>query len=616
MGINHLRKNWSTSPASPTSPALPASSAFTQKTQSKKNTFKRNLSFRLTGLLVLSCVGFGNGAIALAQITPDATLGTEASRMQQNGVTDQIEGGAARGESLFHSFEEFNVGEGRQVYFDNPDGIEYIFSRVTGNRQSNILGTLGVLGQADLFLLNPNGIVFGPNAQLDVNGSFLAGTGDGILFPAGVEFSAVNPQAPPLLTMRAPIGLQYGANPGAIRVEGTGNNLKIASETVPMVWDNRPVGLPAPSGETLALIGGEVSLVGGNLTAASGRIELGSVGGDSTVNLSPDPQGWRLGYETVQNFRNIELTEAASVDASGLGAGAIRVRGHSISLQDGSALLAGTLGSGSGASLILQAEEAIALSGANANGFVSTLQTDIDPAATGNAGDLTIATGRLMLRDGAFVSASTLGQGNGGALIIRAAESVELSGVDGDGNSSRLLARVNPGAPGNAGDLTITTGRLMLRDGGRVSASINGDGNGGALTIRAAESLELSGADGNGVSSRFLTRINEGGAGNAGDLTIETGRLILRDGAAISASTSGEGNGGALTIRAAESVELSGVKRDGDSSRLATQVNREATGNAGDLTIETRPVDFLGWGLCLCFDIWSGQWRGADYPGS
>ena len=572
MRINHLRNHHPTPPASP----APLTS------------LQKHFRLKLSSLIGLSLFTFGQNPLALAQITPDATLGAESSRLQSNGVTDHLNGGAVRGANLFHSFEEFNVGQGRQVYFINPDGIEHIFSRVTGQSRSDILGTLGVSGPADLFLLNPNGVVFGPNARLDVNGSFLVSTGDRIRFSNGVEFSAENPQAPPLLTIQTPIGLQYGANPGAIRVEGTGNNLSLDSERTGLVQrENRSVGLQASSGETLALVGGEVSLAGGNLTAASGRIELGSVAGDSTVTLSPDPSGWRLGYDGVRNFRNIELTEAASADASGLGAGTVQLRGRSILLQNGSALLSGTLGSDSGASLTLRAEETIELSGANPNGLFSLLNTDVNPNAAGNAGDLTVETDRLILQDGSRISASTFGAGNSGALTIRAAESVELSGLNRDGNSSRLLARVNPGATGDAGNLTIETGRLVIRDGGRVSASINGQGNGGALTIRATELVELSGADGEDVSSRFLTRINEGGAGDAGNLIIETGRLILRDGALITSSIVGQGNGGRLTIRAAESVELSGLNPNGVSSRLVTQVNQEATGNAGDLTIET-----------------------------
>ena len=113
------------------------------------------------------------GNCANAQITPDNTLGNENSNVTSTGSVDQIEGGATRGANLFHSFEEFNVDEGGAAYFTNPAGIENILSRVTGSNPSEILGTLGVLGNANLFLINPNGIVFGPNARLDVGGSFV-----------------------------------------------------------------------------------------------------------------------------------------------------------------------------------------------------------------------------------------------------------------------------------------------------------------------------------------------------------------------------------------------------------------------------------------------------------
>ncbi|PHJ71533.1 hypothetical protein VF03_19975 [Nostoc linckia z2] len=127
-----------------------------------------------------------------------------------NGA-DLIEGGVQSGTNLFHSFAEFNVNNGQRIYFANPTGIANILSRVTGNNPSNILGTLGVNGAANLFLLNPNGIIFGPNAQLDIQGSFLATTANSFQFPDGSEFSATNPQAPPLLTMTVPVGVQFGS---------------------------------------------------------------------------------------------------------------------------------------------------------------------------------------------------------------------------------------------------------------------------------------------------------------------------------------------------------------------------------------------------------------------
>ena len=142
---------------------------------------------------------------ARGQITPDSTLGNESSMVTndvliQGDVADLIEGGAARGSNLFHSFLDFNVDDGQRVYFANPLGIEHILSRVTGGNPSNILGTLGVDGTADLFLLNPNGIVFGPNATLDVAGSFYATTAAAIPLGEGV-FSAADPEQSTLLTV-------------------------------------------------------------------------------------------------------------------------------------------------------------------------------------------------------------------------------------------------------------------------------------------------------------------------------------------------------------------------------------------------------------------------------
>ncbi|EGJ28693.1 MULTISPECIES: filamentous hemagglutinin N-terminal domain-containing protein [Moorena] len=146
---------------------------------------------------------------ANAQITPDTTLpAAERSLFHQssgqvNGeIVDLIKGGSIRDINLFHSFLEFNVGDGQRVYFANPAGIENILSRVTGANPSNIFGTLGVDGGANLFLINPNGIFFGNNAKLDVSGSFVGTTADGIGFGNQGVFSASNPEPPsPLLTV-------------------------------------------------------------------------------------------------------------------------------------------------------------------------------------------------------------------------------------------------------------------------------------------------------------------------------------------------------------------------------------------------------------------------------
>jgi len=195
---------------------------------------------RVTGTITLAgyfALAFSTGS-ALAQITPDDTLGAESSIVTPNAnvggsVGDRIDGGATRGANLFHSFLEFNVGNRQRVYFANPTGIQNIFSRVTGTDPSQIRGTLGVDGGANLFLLNPNGIIFGQNAQLDIAASLVATTANSLLFENGFEFSTRNPQAPPLLTINLSPGLQYGSNrSGAISNSGNlavGQNLTLAA---------------------------------------------------------------------------------------------------------------------------------------------------------------------------------------------------------------------------------------------------------------------------------------------------------------------------------------------------------------------------------------------------
>ncbi|MEC4816504.1 MAG: filamentous hemagglutinin N-terminal domain-containing protein [Scytonema sp. PMC 1069.18] len=535
---------------------------------------------------------------ALAQsIAADDTL-PENSRVNVEGNITNITGGTRAGDNLFHSFREFSVLNRNEAHFNDVTNIQNIISRVTGSSISTIDGLIKVLGNANLFLLNPNGIVFGPNARLDINGSFVASTANSIRFADGFEFNARAAQSTPLLTMSVPTGLQYGTNPGRIQVSGDGQGVRTTSQLI-----DTTNALRVPSNQTLALIGGEVSLEGATLKTAGGRIELGSVSGDGFVSLTPINKGFSFGYETAPNLSNIELTQQAIVDASGEGGGDVQVTGRRITLTDGSQIEASTLRSQPGATVALNARELVEVSGTSVDGFNSGLFVEVYSNATGTGGNLTINTPALLVKDGAFVSASTGGAGQGGDLRIQTGtlqvengSQVRAStfGAGQGGNltitadtvqvsNSYLLAEARQNATGTGGNLTINTGTLQVQDGGYVSTTTFGAGQGGNLAI-TADTVQLS----NG--GLYAQVVNSNATGDGGNLTINTRTLQVQDGGEVSASTNGSGKGGNLTVIATNNVEVTGgVSADGQFSRsgIFAQANSRATAAAGDVTINT-----------------------------
>lgn len=204
------------------------------------------------------------------QIIPDNTLGAEASIVNPDGGDNLIQGGAIRGNALFHSFADFNVTTSQQVYFANPTGIDNILSRVTGLNPSQIDGLIGVSGNANLFLINPNGVIFGPEARLDVSGSFLASTSDRFEFTDGTEFRATNPNAAPLVSVNIPLGLQLGLDAPAALVNeadlAVGEDLTLVAASV-----TSPGQLSAPNG-TVNVLGtvGDVQIQ--SVTAESAQL--------------------------------------------------------------------------------------------------------------------------------------------------------------------------------------------------------------------------------------------------------------------------------------------------------------------------------------------------------
>ncbi|NEO29487.1 MAG: S-layer family protein [Symploca sp. SIO3C6] len=539
-----------------------------------------HLSFAGSLTLVIA-IAAGNDSV-LAQITPDGSLGAETSVVTPMAPNiDNITGGAVRGSNLFHSFEQFNIGEGQEASFISPTGIENVLTRVTGGTLSEILGTLGVSGlspNANLFLINPNGIIFGPDASLNVNGSFVATTANAIGFGEQGVFSASVPNAPsPLLTVNPSAFLfnQIAAQQSnSIEVRGS---------------------LTVPENQSLLLLGGNIAptseangailIDGGMLSAPGGRVELGAIAGSTTVGLTVNGNNLELSYPDLVPRADIFLSNRAEVDLSGEGGGALQLQGRRVRLTDGSRIVARTNGSEAGGALTVRASDSVEVIGrSNDSRSPSSLFTSTQGA--GAAASLTIETGKLIIQDGASVSTFSFSEGLGGTLTVRASDSVQIIGTSNDGiRSSTLFTQAFQGSTGAAGSLTIETGRLIIRDGASVDASTFSKGQGGALVVSASDSVEVIGSSADG---RFRSTLSSQtrGTGAASSLTIETRQLIVQNGAQIGTSTFGEGQGGTLVIKASDSVKVIGTLDDGSrNSGLFAQTRNQ--GDAGSLTIET-----------------------------
>ena len=421
-------------------------------------------------------------------------------------------------------------------------------------------------------MINPNGIIFGPKVSLDVKGSFLATTASSLSFEDGTQFSAKVSSTPSLLTISIPVGLQFRETAGDIIQQPTS------------FGDNK--GIQGQPGKTLAFVGGNITVQGGFIAVPGGRIELGSVAGTGYVSLHPLQEGWALSYEGVQNFHDIDLIQGALLDVFNddvqvQSIGDVQVQGRHLIFKDGSQIL------GSEGTMKLVASETVEITSFTPNfpdissGLANEAISDRD------AGSITIDTRRLIIQDGGRISTRstgfssednfTIATGKGGDLIVNASESVELKG----NNETGLFSSTE--SFGSSGNITINTGKLIVRDGAIISAESTGldaldqpiaTGAAGNININAnflslnqgTITAETSQSEGEGANinlkisdwfrieneSRISATAN--GSADGGNIDIDTPLLIVfpptgSNGSDIIANAE-EGNGGNITINA------------------------------------------------------------------
>ncbi|MEQ9355833.1 two-partner secretion domain-containing protein [Coleofasciculus chthonoplastes] len=510
---------------------------------------------------------------AKSQIEADNTLPVNS---QVTGCPScLIKEGTVRGGNLFHSFEEFSVPTGGVAFFDNASSIENILGRVTGSTLSNIDGLIRANGTVNLFLINPNGIIFGENAQLNIGGSFVASTANAIGFGNQGVFSATEPEAPPLLTV----------NPDALFFN------QLAAQGVSSIEVRGS--LSVPSGESLLLVGGNIApdatstgellIDGGTLEAFGGRVELAGVGAPGELGLVVDKGSLGLDFPADLARTDIAIFDSI-INVTATGGGDIVIYPRDLFISN-SQLLAGIF-SGLGAVDAQAGDITIDATGTVvvAEGVISN---NVEAGATGRGGDVRITASSLSVTNGAQIDATTLGEGDAGKIVIRATDSVLLDGEDSQGFSSGVFSQVAPGAKGNSGGVEIFSGSLTVTNGARIDATTFGEGDAGKIVIRATDSILLNGEDSQGFPSGVFSTVQLGAKGNSGGVEIDSGSLSAINGAVIDATTFEEGDAGKIVILATDSILLDGKDSQGFPSGVFSAVASGANGNSGGVEIDS-----------------------------
>ncbi|HEY9875597.1 MAG TPA: filamentous hemagglutinin N-terminal domain-containing protein, partial [Candidatus Obscuribacterales bacterium] len=497
---------------------------------------------------------------SVANIVPDATLPVNSFVTPQE-KTSLIEGGTRAGINLFHSFTEFSVPTDNTAYFNNALDVQNIFSRVTGGSVSNIDGILKGNGAANLFLINPSGIILGSNASLDVGGSFVATTANAVSFGNQGVFSATTLNNPAVLTINPSVFLfnQITAQP-------------ISNQAT----------LQVTPGRSLLLLGGNVSIDGGRLLAPGGRIELAGLAASGTVGVNTDNNHFRLTLPDGVGKADVLLTNLAEVNVRADGGGSIAINAQNVNLLGESKLRAG-IASGRNATYIQTGDININATGSTNLSENSFIANAVLSGAVGDGGSVNITTGSLSVINGASVSTSSSGQGNVGSLNIKASDSVSFDG----GNA---FSQVNSLAVGNSGNINITTGLLSVANGARLISSTFGRGNAGNININASDTVFFDGKVNNGLSSFASSVVGLQAEGNGGDINITTGTLSIVNGAQLVSSTFSQGTAGNININASHTVSFDGKNSDAVnevSSGAVSSVESEAVGNGGDINITT-----------------------------
>jgi filamentous hemagglutinin family protein len=445
------------------------------------------------------------------------------------------------GGNLFHSFGIFGLSTGESATFSGPATVTNVIGRVTGGSQSSINGAVkSTISGANVYLINPAGVVFGPNATVNISGSFHATTADYLKLSDGARFQATNPDGS-TLSAAPPAAFGFlNAAPPAITVNGST--------------------LGVSPGRTINLAGGPVSLTGGTVQSNSGTIRVAAVAGPGEVPVDP----LNASALTVTSFAPVSLTQGATINVSngnGVGgSGSVFVNAGALTL-DAAKINGLNFGPNAGGPIAINADSISLANGASianlafaagnagpiaisSNGAVSLDNATIasNTFAGAAAGGVNLQAGSLSITNGGSISSLAFGDGNAGPVTVSAAGTLTLA--NGRINSNAFAA-------GNAGSINVTAGSGSFTASGGVASVTLGSGQAGTVAVNIAGALTIDGA-GTTPASPSLIVSQTLGAGKAGQVSVSAQSLSVINAGVISTTSFGSGSAGQVTVNAGD----------------------------------------------------------------
>jgi filamentous hemagglutinin family protein len=477
---------------------------------------------------------------AAVGVVSDGSLGTGKVTFNRGTYTIPASVGTQAGGNLFESFSQFNLTATEVADFLGPSTVADIIARITGGSASSINGSIeSSIQGANLFLINPSGIMFGPHASLNLTGAFTVSTANYVKLADGGKYIA-SFGANDTLTAGAVTAFGFlGTSPAPVSC--VGSQLSVPPGT----------GLNIIAGNvTLKSPSGDLTTLGARLNAQSGEITLFCAASPGEVPFSLALPGAGYGAARFTTLGSLTVVNNSFVDIDGAGGGIMVIRAGSIAIAASSINLAN--------------------SGATPGGSLTVMDR-----------------GALDLTGGGEILTEAQGSGNGGNLTVTAGNTL-ISGVDFEASQYQSEIAVNstsldPG--GNAGNLhENTAGALDIEDGGTIGSVTSGVDNSGAVNVTAHDITVAGAAPGDALSA-IINGSN--GAGVAGPLSvIATGALNVQGGAEIGSPTAGRANSGNVTV-SAERITLAGTTPDGKyaSGIISQNLSPGLSGGAGNVSV-------------------------------